>query len=921
LKKIQQFQIFKFSTDRLKETNYKIANINLEQARKNGEVISIAESEMQRVLFREKNREFSPYQLEQLHEEKHKLSKKKNSVEFRKRFTEVNSKIDNMLFIEDIISLKIIDKRHYQAIIKKGGISVNGKMFVPFIFSAGLIRRNSGLLIEASIKDKILEILENGRNKDIELVAAKHNSYMGLYSSSSLRVSTPRFAVVPDLILKRTDTMDYGEYIGDGIEPSITEKEVTLEYSAFDGGGLISPSMAKKWSKDLELDDYVASTFIIRFPWGKGLLSCFDFKLFSEEISKNNIFLDIYGKEINISKTDVIISESQFKLWNCYNNTEEYNINCLRNGLGWSVTQVNPKNVKSFAKMSYQYLQTLNLNDYQIEKVCEPTLNWLSYSSGGTLESSLLYGLGEIDTRQKNWFNQLSPIFQSVIFENDLIKDSYFVAQLDNSLLKKKHDAKKGNIYLNGNYQFVIPDLFLYCQHIFGLQLEPLLHSGEIYSKYWNDKDVSIVAGVRSPLTFESEVLYLNVIDNDETKKWFKYIESGLILPANGIGLEFLLASGMDGDGDSLCTINSKEFLEGRVSGLPVTYEIIKAPKYLLNNETENLLYEAQMKGFNTKVGFITNLSSTYYSMLYNFEKGTQEYIAILNRLKWGKNMQSMEIDKQKGILIPPIPSHWTKFKKMSDDMTEDEKLSTEFNNSILCDKKRPYFFIYLYDHYMRRYKKELNIYDNICLTRFGLTFEEVKALSEKSQEQHDIINRYNRKTYFIDNNSIMNRICHHMERLLKEIKTLKSQTSKDFNYEVLTSKNFSKPSKRNIEKFTLLHKEYKSLKRNFQMTFDEYADNDYSSLEEIYKFINNKAYATITSNSEELGNLAIYCCYEELGIQSKSYMWNCYGKEITSNIKSKRKEKFVRIPLPKENGTIEYLWKNYSWYNINIEE
>lgn len=920
MKKIQQFQIFKFSTDRLKESNYKISNITLEQARKNGEIISIAESEMQRVLFREKNREFSPYKLQELRDEKYRLSRKADSLEIRKRLSEINFQIESMLFIEDIISLKIIDKRHYQTIINKGGISVNGKTYLPFIFSAGLIRRNSGLFIEASIKDKIIGTLENGRNKDVEIVPAKYNSYLGLASSSSIRVSTPRFAIVRDLILKRTDLMDYGEYIGDGIEPKITEKNISGEYNGFDGCGLVSPSMAKKWSRELELDGYVASTFIVRFPWGKGLCATMDFKLFGEEIANKSTIMDIYGKEIDITRIDVIVSESQFKLWNSYESAEDYYIHCLKNGLGWGVTKVNPKNPKSVAKMSYQFLQALSLNDSQIEKICEPTINWFHRISGGDLESSLLYGLGEVDSREKSWFKKLTPLYQSVILENELIKDSYFISQIDNSLAKKKKDAKKGNLYLHGNYQTIVPDLILYCQHIFGLPLKPSVNAGEIYSNYWNKKGVSIVAGVRSPLTFQTEILSLKIIDNEDIRKWFKYIESGLVLPANGIGLEYLLASGADSDGDDLCTIDSMEFLDGRISGLPVVYEIVKAPKNLINNATENLLYDAQMKGFNTKVGFITNLSSTYYSMLSNFEVGTKEYSTVLNRLKWGKIMQSQEIDKQKGIIIPPLPVHWTKYKKITDDMNEEQKSEILFNNSVLCHR-RPYFFIYLYDHYMRRYKRELKIYNNISLIRFGLTFDELKALPNKTQEQRNLVDRYNRKTYFIDNNSIMNKICHYMEKRLKEIKTIKSKSSKDFDYKVLLSKNFKKPLRRDIEKVKLLYKEYKALKRNLQMNYDEYADNDYSSLDEIYNHINNKSYSAITSNSEELADVLIYSCYEELGVQSKSFLWNCYGHEIVCNIKSRRKEKFVRIPLPKENGSIEYLWKNYSWYNINVED
>ena len=920
MRKAQTFYIYRFSTDRLKEKNYNIKEITIFEARKNAELVGISDSEMTRTIYRVTGRKFSKSSLDDLLSQKRKISKKKNSSENRKAISSISEKIDSELFIPEIISLKIIDKRHYQNIIDKGGFKVNGKTYVPFIFSAGLIRRNTGLFIESSIKDVVMEIFDNGRDKSVPIVPAKYNSYLGLYSSSTLEVTYPRIAIVPDLVQVRKKLVDFASYVGEGIDPVIEEVEKDIEFNFFDGCGLVSPKMAKIWSSDLELD-YVGSTFGIRSSWLKGMCVVMDFHKFAREEAEGNTIKDIYGNEVDIRNIDVIVSPSMFKLWDSYKSTEEYVSNCRINNLGWGISKVNPKTEKSFSKTSYQFLQVLNIErEEQIEGLCRPTVDWISKVSGGDISFTLLYALGDITDFSKGWFDRIDPVYQALILDNKLIKDSFLISHLDKSLVKRKHDSKKGNLFLNGNYQAIIPDSYLYCCHIFGIELKPLLNDGESYSNYWNEQNVSDVVGIRSPIVFQSEIVHLKLKNDEMTKKWFGHISSGIILPGNGVSTDFALLGGADGDFDLLATINSSELLECRTGGLPVLYDTKKPPKIEINKSSEMELVNAQMKGFGSKVGFFTNISSTLYALLYNFPRDSLEYRIILDRLKWGRVLQGQELDKQKGLVIPSFPNHWVKYKKITDDMSELEKNSQTFNNKILAEK-RPLFFIYLYDSYMRKYKKEQTTYNNISLTRYDIDFETLRLLEQKTQEQKILIERYERKTYFIDNNSPMNLISRYMEDSLKNVRTNKSNISKTFDYSVLLSKSFKTPSKNDIEKVKLLYKEYKSLKRSLRNGHNEYDESNYSSVEEIFKYIRLKAYSAINSNERELSDILVYCVYEILGTQSKGFMWNCFGKDVVDNIKERKKDKFVRIPMPSKNGNIKYLWKNYGNFIINIEE
>ena len=202
MRKLQQFYIFKIASDRLRDSNWKIEDLSLEQARLNGEVIQISNSQMVRTIFSITGRRFSQFDLDELLEKKKRITSKQNSKKSRKDISDILDEIDEYLFIPEIVNVEFEDRRHYLKIIKRGGFAVNGVNYVPFMSSAGQIRRSSSLFIDERIKEQITDIFNNGRDLSKEIVPAKFSAYYALYSSSSIPVSFPRLAVVPDLIIK-----------------------------------------------------------------------------------------------------------------------------------------------------------------------------------------------------------------------------------------------------------------------------------------------------------------------------------------------------------------------------------------------------------------------------------------------------------------------------------------------------------------------------------------------------------------------------------------------------------------------------------------------------------------------------------------------------------------------------------------------
>ena len=245
-----------------------------------------------------------------------------------------------MLFVEDLVNIEFKNKSHYLEILKKNGFYINNIRFVPFMASAGMIRKNTAMFINNNLKHQLMDILENGRDESVPMVEAKFGAYFSLYASSTLPVSYPNFAVVPDKTIKSTRKVDFVKYVGLDEDDDVTEMDYEILANAWDGQGLISPRLAEQWSAELELD-YIFSCAVIRAPFLKGMVTVFDLNAFANEIVGDFIFKDIYGQEHDIRSTDLIISESMFKIWNSYKDTEDYNNNCRKNKLGFSIVKVN----------------------------------------------------------------------------------------------------------------------------------------------------------------------------------------------------------------------------------------------------------------------------------------------------------------------------------------------------------------------------------------------------------------------------------------------------------------------------------------------------------------------------------------------------------------------------------------------------
>lgn len=504
MKKIPLYEIFKIDTTRLDRENYDI-RLTYEQAIANGEVVQLASSQTLR-----KIRETCNY--------KH-----------------------NQNFIKEYVAIKVDKKKHYKNIIKNG-LYINGSKYVRFGCSAGNARVSVVFLVKEDIYDKLNEIMMCGV-KPFKIVPAKFTTYYTLNSSSTYEITEPRVVVVPDFEETLTHRFDWINSDG-----SIDNKNVNIEgYPPFDGQGVVSVEFAKQIAKDIELD-YVPSAFIMRNTFIKGGIVTMDIHNFARKIAgHDNLIPDLWGNVYNVNDVDMILTESQFKLWQGYDSWESYVDYLHKYNLGWGVTKFTHKQDDKHAFTNYQFLQVLDLDDSQIENICQPTLDWIDDVSGGDIMKLILYMCGvdkEVDIRQMDDYALLS-----LIYNNDLIEDSYIKTKIFRSINKKIRQSYAGKLILDGNFSHMASDPYAFLEYVFGLPVVGLLKNEEHFNGFWNKKNKSKVIGCRSPLTHFSEVNELHLVNNEKTREWYKHIDN-CVTVLNIYGNDTMVFADSDFDGD-----------------------------------------------------------------------------------------------------------------------------------------------------------------------------------------------------------------------------------------------------------------------------------------------------------------------------------------------------------------------------------
>lgn len=925
----------KFKSSRLKEYGYDI-QLTPQQAKQNGELIALSDNQILRSIRKITGKEINYIQLEQWYKERDRLKKQIYSKENSSRIIELQNNILDMLFIPEYITIVMEHNSHYDYLFKNG-LWLNSERYLRLSSSASQSRVSTVVFCQEKILNKLNEVLDNGRNKDIPLCPSKYNAYKGLAGSATKIVSTPRFCVVPDYETTKMVKVNFVTDTDENKDDEIDIREVELKFNRFDGQGLIKPSKAEEWAKELGLD-YTPGQWCIRQNFLKGMLCVFDIDEFCRVENKGNYIINTIYKndngepiQVDLRDIDVIISESQFKLWNAFNSLEEYIHNCKINDLKWGVVLTSPKEQNDILKMNYQFLQTLDLDKDKIKEICSQFVGWVQGVNFDNIYYTLLFLLGENITQDtiKSFLKHSNNYWlKSLIVNHELKNDKYIKEKVYKYISNIIKRGCLGEIILDGNFQVLVSDPYAMMQHICGQEVTGLLKEKEYYCNYWNKKNVDVVDSMRAPLTYRSEHLKLNLVKDDENieeenklySKWYKHCaDSGVIV--NIHGQETLNWAGSDWDFDIIATTSNKEIIDSIFKNeLPVVYDVPKPIPIVFTDED---LYNADIFAFGSIIGSITNKSTSAYALLPLFDKESLEYQTLINRLKMCTKLQSAQIDKAKiGKKVKGIPKIWIERQKIYKDDDEKVKKEKEFLNKILLDK-HPYFFIHLYKNTYNKYKKYVKSNDLSSQQKFGLTLNELLIKENCNEKEQSFVDAYYRFLPVIDSDSVMNLLCKHIENVDFDIKS-KLKTSKIGDLYKLYMKNDIPKNQETYQKVLNEYKKFmKELKDLNTMGINQNANKEQFD-EESDRIVNNiyddfkSRMFEICSYAYELTNYLVEIFYCEYKSSNKDILWNSFGKYIFSNIKSNTKES-IFFPMPNKEGGIVYLNKKYKLEEVII--
>ena len=822
---VPQYEIFKIGTNKLKYSNWNLT-ISKKEAFKYQELISLFEAQEFRIMA-------------------NKILKKDiREIDFSKIFMQV-----------------VIDKKSdFGRATCKKGVTVNGINYRRFVGTTGGLKNNTLLFCNSQYVDKLNELCECKRNKDIPLVPAKYEAYKALTCSASQPICNPNgILVVRDCITKYfadVISLDDGIESDEPLRTIIKDKE--LENNVSDGFNLCTLEYMQRVGESLGID-YTPSGVCLRNAWLKGMLYPFPIIEFIEKYNNGNYLIeDIWGNIQDIRNCEMIVTESSLKLWSAYSSINEYVNACEECGYGFSVTKISPHILEERRELNYQYLQSYDFTDEDIKELCAPTIQYLKDAMCGDYSSTIKF-LGITDNADIN-------SWQLALFTSEyMMGDPYVIDSVHRFIKKKMNDAKIGKLFVDGNYQIASGDPFALMQSICGLEVTGLLKAGECYSKFWIDKNEDEIVLFRSPMTSHNNIRMCQVNNSEECQYWYQYMDTIMII--NGWDSFCMAENGEDWDSDLNFSSNNA-VLKRRYKLLPAIECVQRNTSKVVVTEKEVL--KTNKNGMGNQVGTITNYVTSMMEVQSHFEKGSKEYKELEYRIECGQLYQQNELDKIKGIVAKPMTSNWYNMGACADD---------RYKQSI-CAYRKPYFMIYIYDETKRDYKKYIKESNDKCKLIYNCSIQDLYDNKDSlSDEQKEFLFWYEFKMPVGTGECSMNKICRYVESQLDGYKSQLHRNS-TFDYNELKVKR--RCTEEHRQALRELEQEYRECVREYkaQKHFDKGESNKDRKF--LYKKFHEEA-MEICPNDDERLNIILDITYGYNG--NKQFCWDTIGDLICKRL------------------------------------
>ena len=884
--------VYKIHSSRLRKSRWKLT-LPLSEARRNDEVISLADSQVLRWIDELNGITDADDTAREIKREIKRLKSEPNNRQNRKAVRRLYSKLDNVQFKPDYLCLIIDRDKDYRRACQ--GFSINGMNYKRLLGTNGGIKSSTIVFISERYIDEIRRRVDNGRRMTDEFVPAKLEAYKALTCSASTPVSTPHgILVVKDCETKFLSDIIYLNDECDGEPEMEFRPQQEIELDASDGFGLMLPSLAERWSQELGLD-YVTSGVNTRYSFEKGMIFTFDFIEFAEKVAHSYYVQDVWGHTQDIRNVELILTESQLKLWSSYDSIDDYVNACDENGYTFGITKVCPAELESERNLNYQFIQSYDLDDNDIEKLTARTVGEVRDVLGGDWAKAVLFLRGTGMT-EKSIENIDDGYIKAIMIDHHVLDDPFVRSSIYQLIKHKIDEAKVGVLKIHGNYSIISGDPYALCQSMFGLPVTGLLKAGEIYNQYWVDRGAESLACFRAPMTCHNNIRLVHPCMSEEAAHWYQYYKTATIFNAWDTAMSAL--NGADFDGD-MVLLSDDTVLVGKLNVLPAIMCVQRraAKKVPLEQDT----VRSNIESFGNDIGKITNRITTMFEVASKFPPGSRERQTLAYRIKCGQLLQQNSIDRAKGIISKPMPRTW--YDRHAINQLDDEE-ERRFQRSIVAERK-PYFMRYVYPDLMRQYNTYIKNTTRGALREFQMTVDELMEMpyEDLSERQIEFLRYYDLHMPVGEGDCVMNKICRLFEREFDGFIGRKASRSV-FDYSLLKSD----------EKYTYAHwSAVKRLYDDFQGKLRSYAAfSKYERLDddEIAYAIHGikeefkRECESVCQNEKELCNILLDICYKKAS--TKHIVWNLYSDVIIKNLLEKNDYR-ISAPIRDDAGDIEF--------------
>lgn len=854
----------------------------IEEARKTpGVVISLADSQILTWINELNGTEDYDEKAKEIKSKIKLIKKEKTTPDNKNKIKDLYQQLYKLQFKEDYLCLIIDKPSHYDR--ANQGFKVNGIEYRRLLTTTNGVKTSTVVYTSIRLRDELKKRIQNGRNLDTPLVPAKLGAYEALCSSASIPVSWPKgIIVVNDCFTKfKADLIN--------IDDSDTTKEPIVQFApmqdikndASDGCSMMLPSLSKRWNGELGGNfEETLSGCNLRCAWTKGMTFTFDYVEWAEKNVGSYIVKDVWGVDRDIRKSELIITESQLKLWNCYDSWEDYYKKCLENHYTIRIAKTAPHEVDDIRQTNYQFLQIHEATDDDVHELISDTVNEIKDIMQLDYRKSIVYLCGS--GLDENNICSMDLAAQALMINRNMIDDPYIYSKIRNMIQKRIREAKIGVLDVHGNFQIISGDLVALCENMFGRAPQGILKSGEIYSRYWADQNVKQVVCYRAPMSNAHSVLTQNVSYSNEAAYWFRYIDSCIVV--NSQDTMPMALNGFDFDGDLLFTTNNPVLLRTH-KNLPALNCIqYKAAKKAV---TEEDVITANKLGFGSKIGQITNRITCMTSLMANYSEEDEEYKILKYRTQCGQAQQQAEIDKAKGILPNPMPKSWYDYhaNKIDEVNDSDEEKERKRLYQRICAHKKPYFFSFNYLSLKTEYDKYIANVELKSSSMFKMKYADLKKKECKTEEEQQFVQWAEHRMPLDMSPCIMNRICWAVEEDMAELQL--TPREKFDSSMIKSGYNYSPALFRAISD---AYKQYKQCVSNFikkkktEYYVDEDNENDegYEDIDQLREQFAEKCY-NLCPNQYELCDILIDLCYK--GRNDKDIVWFVCGDVIIENL------------------------------------